>query len=181
MPTPAAFQFWRRSGEKLATAAHAGETITFEEQVEYVVSFAHPLSSAERERLNTLGGELIGPELALLSFGNFVGRATLAAVNIEVVSTKIGPEGASRLLQEVSEVSSSLIFGWRTPLGFYAGGDRSQQAAVPYHQLQFLRHVMVAQRSGARLQDWLGMIERNPTRRFEPERPVVPVNRVPTP
>jgi hypothetical protein len=42
------------------------------------------LELARIDRLNTLDGELIGPGLALLSFGNFIGSATLAAVNIEV-------------------------------------------------------------------------------------------------
>jgi predicted component of viral defense system (DUF524 family) len=37
---------------------------------------------------------------------------------------------------------------------------------------------MLGERSGQRLQDWLGVIERNPTRRFEPERPVVSLDRV---
>ena len=170
--------YWRRRGEQVVAAAHVGETIIFDEQVEYVVSFVRLPSSAELQRLDTLGGELIRPELVILSFGNFIGRAELAGVHIDVASTKIGSDGVSKLLQEVSELASSLIFGWRTPLGFHAAGDRSRQAAVPYHQLQFLRQVMIAERSGARLQDWLGMIERNPTRRFEPERPVVRVNRV---
>jgi hypothetical protein len=171
LAAPVAFHYWRRKGDD-------GESIALDEQVDYVVSFPRPLSSGEQERLDTLGGEIFRPELAILSFGNFVGRAALAGVTIDVVSIKIGPDGVSRLLQQISEVVSSLIFGWRAPLGFQAVGDRSRQAAVPYHQLQFLRQAMLAERSGVRLQDWLGIIERNPTRQFEPERPVVPVNRV---
>jgi hypothetical protein len=178
MDEPVAFRYWPRRGEQTIKIAHIGESVTFNEQVEYVLSFPHPLSVAEQQRLTTLGGELIRPELAILSFGNFIGRAGLAGATIDVVSTKIGPDGVSRLLQEVSEIASSLIFGWRAPLGFQAAGDRSRHAAVPYHQLQFLRQMMLAERSGVRLQDWLGIIERNPTRRFEPERPVVLVNRV---
>ena len=49
---------------------------------------------------------------------------------------------------------------------------------VPYHQLQYLRHMTINERVGQRLQDWLGAIERSPTRRFEPERPVVSLDRV---
>ncbi len=68
----------------------------------------------------TFGADLVQPDLAILSFRNFVGNASLAGVEIDVVSTKLGPDGVSKLLQEVSEVSSSIIFGWRAPLSFSA-------------------------------------------------------------
>jgi uncharacterized protein len=173
-----AFQYWRRKGAAAPAEARAGDAITLDEQTEYVLSFSHPVSSSEWQRLNTLGADLIRPDVAILSFGNFLGHAALAGVTIDVVSTKIGPDGVSRLLQEISEVASSLIFGWRAPLGFSASGDTSRQAAVPYHQLQFLRQIMIAEKPGARLQDWLAIVERNPTRRFEPERQLEQVHRV---
>src|SRR5262249_37796326 len=101
MGAPPAFRDCRRTGEKSVAAADVGDMIVLEEQVEYVVSFANPPSAAELRRFETLGGELIGPELGILGFGNFIGRTALAGVTIDVVSTKIGPGGASRLLQEV--------------------------------------------------------------------------------
>lgn len=178
MTAPVAFRYWPRKGMQTVLSAHSGATIQLEEQIEHVVSFPRPISDVDLRRLETLGAEMVQPNLAILSLRNFVGRAALAGVEIEVVSTKLGPEGVSRLLQEISEISSSIIFGWRTPLAFLAAADESSRSPVPYHQLQFLRHLMISESPGARLQDWLGVIERNPTRRFEPERPVVPLNRV---
>ena len=49
---------------------------------------------------------------------------------------------------------------------------------MPYHQLQYLRRTMLQEKPGQRLQDWLGTIERNATRRFEAERPLVSADRV---
>jgi hypothetical protein len=176
--TAAAFRYWRRRGDKAKQVASVGGTITLDEQVEYVLSVERELTFAERQRLPTIGAEIVGPGLIILSFGNFIGRTEFAGVTIDVISTKIGPGGVSRLLQEISEIGSSLVFGWRSPAGFQAVSDRSRHAPVPYHQLQFLRRIMMGERSGDRLQDWLGVIERYPTRRFEPERPVLSVQRV---
>lgn len=178
MTAAVAFKYWQRKGERIARSARFGDAIQLEEQIEYVISFPKPITDADLRRLETLGAEVVQPDLAILSFRNFVGKASLAGAEIEVISTKLGPDGVSRLLQEVSEVSSSMIFGWRAPLAFAAAADRSYRAPVPYHQLQFLRHLMILESPGARLQDWLGIVERNPTRRFEPERPVLALNRV---
>jgi uncharacterized protein len=175
---PVAFRYWQRRGENHVSLAHIGDTIQLQEQIEYVISFLKQPTDSDVRRLETLGAELVQPDLAILSFRNFVGKASLAGVEIDVVSAKLGPDGVSKLLQEVSEVSSTIIFGWRAPLSFSASADYSYRAPVPYHQLQFLRQLMIVERSGSRLQDWLGIVERNPTRRFEPERPVVPLNRV---
>lgn len=178
MGGPVAFRFRRRRGDTHERLAHVGETIHLDEQVDYVVALERPLTAAELTRLGTLGGELVEPDVVFLSFGNFIGRAEFAGVTIDVLASKIGPGGVSRLLQEISEVATALIFAPRAPTAFGAARDRSHHAPVPYHQLQFLRRVMLAERSGRRLQDWLGVIERNSTRRFEPERPVVSVDRV---
>ncbi|MDR6302568.1 putative component of viral defense system (DUF524 family) [Nitrobacter vulgaris] len=176
--TPFAFRYRQRTGGKSSQSAYIGDTIQLEEQVEYVLSFPTSVNEVDRHRLETLGADLVQPDLGILSFRNFVGKASLAGVEIEVVSTKLGLDGTSRLLQEISEVSSSLIFGWRAPLAFAGSADTSYRSPVPYHQLQFLRHLMILESPGARLQDWLSIIERNATRRFEPDRPVVPLNRV---
>jgi predicted component of viral defense system (DUF524 family) len=178
MSRPVVFTYWARNSRLPAAEAFAGDTIGLEERVEYVISFRRPLSPTEAQRLTDIGGEAIQGDLAVLAFGNFVGRTELAGVQIEVVSTKIGYGGVSRVLQEISELASSLIFGWGSPTGFEGAGGSSRHAPVPYHQLQFLRHAMLGMRPGQRMQDWLGAIERNPTRRFEPERPVVSPGRV---
>jgi hypothetical protein len=73
---------------------------------------------------------------------------------------------------------ASSAFGWRAPAGFKAVSSLISHSPVPYHQLQLLRQVMLGERAGQRLQDWIAVIERNPTRRFEPERPVVSPDRV---
>ncbi|EKS9843486.1 DUF2357 domain-containing protein [Burkholderia cepacia] len=156
----------------------AGTSIVLEERVRYVLSFPGGCPASVARRLRELGGSLVSDDVGLLSFGNFVGRAELAGATIEVASTKIGSEGVSRVLEEVSGLASSLIFGWKSATHFDATGNDGGFSPVPYHQLQFLRHVMVDAKVGERLQDWLAAIERNPTRRFEPERPVVSPERV---
>lgn len=179
MPLPVpAFSFRPRRGDQAPAMALIGATITLEERVEYLLWFKEVPSRADRQRLIDLGGEFLQSDLAVLSFGNFVGRTDLAGVGIEVVSTKIGPGGVSLILEEVSALAAALVFGWRSPTGFEGVADPAHLAPVPYHQLQFLRRMMLGLPPGQRLQDWLGVIERNPTRRFEPERPVVSPDRV---
>jgi uncharacterized protein len=173
-----AFRFRPRKEKGSFEPANVGATITLDERVEYVLSFPSACSPAVAQRLANLGGDLVQPDTGILAFGNFIGRTELAGATIEVVSTKIGPGGVSRVLQEVSDLASSLVFGWRSPTGFAAMGDTSHHPPVPYHQLQFLRHVMVSEPPGQRLQDWLAAVERSPTRRFAPERPVVGPDRV---
>src|SRR5262249_51372365 len=51
------------------------------------------------------------------------------------------------------------------------------RAPVPFHQLQFLRQVVLRSAIGTRLQDYLHLIELNPTRHFVMERPVVDIER----
>jgi hypothetical protein len=173
-----AFAYRPRQEDAKLWPVEAGATISFDERVEYVLSFAGGCPPRIAQRLNELGGDLIAPDIGVLAFGNFVGRAELAGATIDVVSTKIGAGGVSRVLQEISELASSLVFGWRAPTGFEAAGDAADRSPVPYHQLQYLRRSMIAARPGERLQDWLAAIERSPTRRFEPERPVVSPERV---
>lgn len=121
---------------------------------------------------------MLGPNTGVLGFGNFIGCAELAGVAIDVVSSKIGPLGVSRLLEDVSELGSTLVFGRRDRTSFAAMTDESRHPPVPYHQFQFLRRAMMTERTGQRLQDWLGAIERSPTRRFEPDRPIVRLDQV---
>ena len=175
--TPA-FSYRRRRDQVKPTKAHVGETITLDERTEYVLSFPGSLSSPVMRQIADLGGELLATDAVVLSFGNFVGKADLSGVTIDVTSTKIGDGGVSRLLEEVSDLASGLVFGWRAPTTFAAVTGTASQAPVPYHQLQLLRHFMLKEPPGQRLQDWISAIERNPTRRFEPDRPVVSPDRV---
>src|SRR6266516_3977927 len=118
MPGPVIFTVRARHHSGAETPAFLGETVTLDEQTEYLLNFNRALTEPERLRLYDLGGELLRDDLAALSFRNFVGRAEFAGVGIEVVSTKIGPDGVSRILQEVSDLASSLIFGSRSPTAF---------------------------------------------------------------
>ena len=173
-----AFAYRPRKGEEAFRPVATGETVFLDERVEYALSFPGGCTPRVALRLAEMGGDLIGRDIGVLAFGNFVGRAELAGAIIEVVSTKIGGGGVSHLLQEISELASGLVFGWRAPVTFKAGRDDGTRSPVPYHQLQFLRRAMLSARVGERLQDWLAAIDRSPTRRFEPERPVVPPARV---
>ena len=173
-----AFTYKIRRDDQAPVAVLPGARVTLKEQVEYLLRFGDPPRGRDRQRLVDLGGEFLSDDLAVLSFGNFVGTTSLAGVGIKVVSAKIGPEGVSRLLEDVSALSSSLVFGWRSPTGFAGVPDPARLSPVPYHQLQLLRSAMLYQPPGRRLQDWLRVIERNPTRRFEPRRTLTPVGRV---
>ena len=173
-----AFAYRPRRDDTGFQSVEVGTTIAFDERAEYVLSFPGGCSDRLTQRLKELGGDLIAPDVGVLSFGNFVGRAEFAGATIEVVPTKVGVGGVSRVLQEVSELASSLVFGWRAPTGFEAASGVESRSPVPYHQLQYLRRSMMSARPGERLQDWLAAIERSPTRRFEPERPVVSPDRV---
>ena len=176
--TAVAFTYRPRHTDQLVCEARVGSTITFDEQVEYVLSFPAGNPSAVARRIVELGGEVLGPNTGVLGFGNFIGCAELAGVAIDVVSSKIGPLGVSRLLEDVSELGSTLVFGRRDRTSFAAMTDESRHPPVPYHQFQFLRRAMMTERTGQRLQDWLGAIERSPTRRFEPDRPIVRLDQV---
>jgi len=171
------FNYWPRRKKKPIRSAASGETIIFDERVDYVLAFDRNLSQNESRQVLELGGDLLNSNLAVLSFRNFVGRTAIGQIGIEVVSTKIGEGGVSRILQEISDLSSNLIFGWRAPTTFEAASDQLS-APVPYHQLQFLRQMMLLERAGWRFQDYFSIVERSPTRRFEPDRPVVSPERV---
>ena len=113
-----AFTYQTRRSDQAPVAVLPGATVTLREHVRYLLRFEDPLSERDRQRLLDLGGEFLSDDLAILSIDNFVGTTSLAGVGIEVVSAKIGPEGVSRLLEDVSALSSSLVFGWRSPTGF---------------------------------------------------------------
>ncbi|OIT16265.1 hypothetical protein BL243_12320 [Ralstonia solanacearum] len=173
-----AFAYRPQRGGTDFEPVEAGTSVVFEERVRYALSFPGGCSAGVAQRLQELGGSLVSGDVGLLTFGNFVGRAELAGATIEVTSTKIGSGGVSRVLEEVSGLASSLVFGWRSATHFEAAGNEGAFSPVPYHQLQFLRRAMIDAKVGERLQDWLAAIERNPTRKFEPERPVVSPERV---
>ena len=129
---PVIFTYWPAKNDSAIAAGRTGEAIELNERVDYVLSFERPLSPRETRRVTDLGGRVIRQNLAILSFGNFVGRTELASIGIEVVSTKVGRAGVSKILEEVSELASSLVFGWRSPIGFEGVADRLRHAPVPY-------------------------------------------------
>lgn len=167
----------RREGGDFLPAV-AGSTVVFDERVEYALTFPDETPPRVFDRFRELGGEMVSRAVGVLSFANFVGMAELADVRIRVASSKIEEGGVSRLMEEVSSLASSLVFGPRSPIVLDAGEAPEPLAPIPYHQLQHLRRSMIGARSGERLQDALGAIERNHTRRFSLERPTVPLHRV---
>ncbi|WP_122388812.1 DUF2357 domain-containing protein [Pseudomonas syringae group genomosp. 3] len=169
--------FYRPRRDKEATQAFAGDVVALAENIEYVIEFPEPRSTLEIGALLEVGYDPITDRTGVLAFKNFVGTAFLAGVKLQVISTKLGEAGVSGLLEEVSRLSSSLVFGWRSPAGFSATASGEQQPPIPYHQLQFLRDVILRRQPGQRLQDFFAIVERSPTRRFLLERPVVPIER----
>lgn len=172
-----AFEYWPRSNKQLSKQALVGATIELDERQDYILELRSPPAAGQLQRLLDLGGQMLTNKVVALGFGNFVGRTEFAGVGIEVTSTKVGNNGVSRILEDVSKLASNLIYGWKAPTRFGALADTSRHAPVPYHQLQFLRRTMIESRPGDRLQDWMAAIEQNPTRRFEQDRPVVSVSR----
>lgn len=172
-----AFRYRRRYGDVAEEVASVGDVIILDERHEYVVSLERPLDHVQTAVLSEIGGEVIGPKLILLNFCNFVGGATFLGVRLRVVSTKLGDGGAARLLEEVSQLASTLVFGWRSPTILQARTDGTRHSPVPYHQVQALREAMLRTAPGSRLQDWLDHIARNPIRRFDSHRPVVASHR----
>jgi predicted component of viral defense system (DUF524 family) len=165
----------RKGGEP--TAAVVGESVSILENIEYVIEFANAPRAADIARMSEIGYEAITSKTGVLCFRNHVGTSNIAGVSLHVVSTKLGDDGVSRLLEDVSVVSASLVFGWRTPTGHHATASRTSRAPIPYHQLQFLRQVVLRNAVGTRMQDYLHSIELNPTRRFVVERPLVGIER----
>jgi predicted component of viral defense system (DUF524 family) len=129
----------------------------------------------ELELLTDLGYEPITPTSGILPLGNFVGRLRLQGVDIDIVSSKLGADGASRLLEDVVRLAANLIYGWSAPTGFPAAGHAAARRPVPYHQLQYLKHVMLDERIGRRFQDAFALVEERPTQRFAVDYPVLPV------
>lgn len=174
--TKIAFHYRARRDKELQ-AVSVGETVVLAENVEYIIEFETPPSPAEIGSLIEVGYDPISDRMGVLAFKNFVGTTHLAGVRLQVTSAKLGEDGVSGLLEQVSLLSSSLVFGWRAPAGFATNASGEQRAPIPYHQLQFLREVILRRPPGERLQDFFEVVERNPTRRFLLERPVVPAAR----
>lgn len=169
----------RRDDDNESSIALAGTTIALMEAVEYVLEFQATPSIEEQARLIDLGGELLRHDVAVVSFGNFVGHTSLCGVNIKVRSGKISQEGVSLILEEISVLSAALVFGWRSLAHIPVQPmDNTRLRPVPYHQLQLLRHAILDASPGQRFQDWFHVIERSPTRRFAPERSLTSVDRV---
>jgi hypothetical protein len=174
----AAFEWWPRRDSKQRSKATVGDRISLDEQLEYVLTFSSECKSEVIRNLEQMGAEFVTNDSCVLSFRNFVGHASVAGVDIEIVSQKLGNQGTSRLLDEVSNLASSLLFGRGSPSAFKVVGDRTRRMPVPYHQLQFLRRVMLTHATGMRLQDWLLAIERNPTQCFKSEMPLLRIGQI---
>jgi len=157
--------------------ALANSEITLQESSKYVLQFPAPLTNSQKQDVLAVDGELITDELVALCFTNFIGEFSLSGVSFKVESTKISSSNISTMLLEISELSTALIFGTGSPTGFKAQINLIEHSPVPYHQLQFLRNVMLRTEPGKRLQDHLSRIEKNPTREFDRHRRAVPVGK----
>src|SRR5690606_17532980 len=167
--------YYRARHDKESLTAVTGDVLTLLENVEYVLEFPTPPIAAELSELKEIGYDPISNTMGVLAFKNFVGTTMLAGIRLQVASSKLGHKGVTNLLEEVSRISTSLVFGWRSQIGFAAKASGEQQSPIPFHQLQLLRDFILRRPPGSRLQDYFEMVERNPTRRFLLERPVVQV------
>ena len=132
-----AFRYRARKGSSELTAVRKGETVRFLEGVEYVIVPVGGWVPALRSRITEMGGDVLDDGLAVLTFGNFVGLTSLAGAAIDVVSTKIGENGVSAILAEVSELAAALLFSsTKSPTAFRAGLTALHRAPLPYHHLQ---------------------------------------------
>lgn len=175
---PAAFHFReRRRPDAPRAQAVVGERLAWRENAEYVLTFTSQPTARELETLADLGYEPITQTSGLFPLGNFVGRLRIHGVDIDIVSAKLGADGAARLLDDVVRLAANLIYGWSAPTGFGAIGDAAATRPVPYHQLQYLKHVMLDEAIGRRLQDAFAVVEEHPTQRFAVDYPVVPVGK----
>lgn len=154
-----------------------GGTVVLEENAAYVISSEEPFQDADLTDLKQRGYEAITDTAGLLKFSNFVGTAWLAGAWLQVNSTKLGSGGVAALLQEVSRLSSGLVYGWNSPTRFRSAESDEHQLPIAFHQFQLLREVILHLKPGERLLDHFGSVERNATQRFAAERPVVPVTR----
>lgn len=120
--------------------------------------------------MSDMGADFVDSNTALLAFRNFVGAADILGVKLAVLSKKLPENGVSQLLADINRISSSLVFGWNSPITFEATTAKSVARPVPYHQMLFLRQEVLQKPVGQRLTDVLDAIERNPTRAFLRQR-----------
>lgn len=163
----------RRHENKESIPAFAGERIQLAENIEYLLEFNNKIDARDQGALNEAGFEFITPQMGVLCFSNFVGVINICGVRLEVQSSKLGHGGTSALLEEISLLSSALVFGWRSPASFATSSSLSSNAPIPFHQLQFLRDVILKRSAGQRLQDYFSIVERNPIRHFRMHREVI--------
>lgn len=162
----------RRNENKEPTPACAGDFVQLAENIEYLFEFDNKINAKDQRTLNEVEFEFITPQMGVLCFSNFVGIIDICGVRLEVQSTKLGSSGTSALLEEISLLSSALVFGWRSPAAFATSNSHISSAPIPFHQLQFLRDVTLNRSTGQRLQDYFSIVERSPTRNFRMDREV---------
>lgn len=134
------------------TTACVGEVLVLVENITYIIEFPGAISSSELGRLQEIGYDPVNATTGMLSFRNFVGSTRLAGVQLQIKSSKLGDDGVSGLLEQVSNLSASLVFGWKAPTGYSANNSDELKSPISYHQLQFLREAMLPRRkaSGSR-------------------------------
>lgn len=144
----------------------------------YLLKFKQPVNSGIAKELSAIGCEQLDTALYALRVINFAGEFTLAKVQVQIQPSKFTASSMSLMLEEISEMSASLVFGWGAPTLFQAQVSTTAHNPPPYHQLQFLRRSMLRAEIGERLQDYLEIIEHNPAKEFDRNRKPVPLSRV---
>ncbi|HIF9218052.1 TPA: DUF2357 domain-containing protein [Photobacterium damselae] len=165
------FKFKQRKKENaLWQDAEQGMTITLDENIKYLLKFEQTITLQYQKEISAAGGERLDRNLFALHINNFVGHFILAGVTVNVRSRKFSESTLSKMLEEVSEKSTSLLFGWATPTNIHSQCNSLKHNPVPYHQLQLLRQVLLRNEVGNRLQDYIAITEMNPTSEFERHR-----------
>lgn len=109
-------------------------------------------------------------------FDNYVGLAEVGSMRFDVTHSKLTSEQFNELLDDVTERTQELAFGFESPTGFSASeAPVSATEWIPYHALAYLRHVMTRLLGGEGLLGQFLEIARAPHRRVETEPAWVPL------
>lgn len=174
-----AFKFkLRKEEDALWQDANLGTKITLDENIKYLLKFETTLNQQSCKEISAVGGERLDKNLFALQINNFVGDFMLAGITVNVRSKKFSTSTLSKMLEEISEKSTSLLFGWATPTSLKSQFNSLKHNPVPYHQLQLLRQMILRNEVGNRLQDYIAITEMNPTSEFEHYRKPVHLAKV---
>ena len=172
------FKYRVKSAANEWISVEPNSLIQLKEGESYQIKFEYPICIEVSKELDRMGCEKLDDRLYAFRLINFAGELTLSSVRINVQPSKFTADSLSLMLEEISEASSSLLFGWGTPASFEVQANSTENNPRPYHQLQFLRQHMLRADVGNRLQDHLTTIEYGATNDIERHRKPVPLSHV---